>query len=262
MYIGQSRHVKRRWREHIKGNEGSVISKAIQKYGKENFEFNVIERCSRDEAFDKEEYYIKKYGTFKEGYNMTTGGDGVRGYVKTLTEEDVWNIIHDLRAGKTSEYIADKYEISVSYVNKLNLGEAWYFDGVKYPIRKSQYELTLESINKDDLLKDVATLGFKGAGIKHGMTGNGIKARCKNIGLPTKIKDIKRLYGNDEVRIKAIYKGEKLNVSTDEELAEYIVLNKLSSTDFCNVLSSVRRTLRGNRKSYLGITIEYEKESD
>lgn len=59
MYIGQSRHIERRWREHIKGNEESVISKAIQKYGKENFEFGIIEWCPKDKVFDREEYYIK-----------------------------------------------------------------------------------------------------------------------------------------------------------------------------------------------------------
>lgn len=259
MYIGQSRHIERGWREHIKGNEESVISKAIQKYGKENFEFGVIEWCPKDKVFDREEYYIKKYGTFKKGYNMTTGGDGVKGYIKILTEDDVWEIIHDLKAGKSSEYIADKYCISVGYVSKLNLGESWYFEGVEYPIRKSRYDIIIKTIDKDELLKDVATLGFKGAGIKHDMTGNGIKSRCRSVGLPTNIKDIRRLYGVDENPIKAVHKGVELDVSTEKELVEYIILNELTSTDYYSVLSSVRRTIRGDRKSYLGITMEYKK---
>lgn len=46
IYIGQSVHIKRRWAEHCKPSSDSLISKAIKKYGKDNFTFEIIEKCS------------------------------------------------------------------------------------------------------------------------------------------------------------------------------------------------------------------------
>jgi group I intron endonuclease len=41
IYIGQSKHIETRWSEHCResNQEKSLISKAIAKYGKENFIF-------------------------------------------------------------------------------------------------------------------------------------------------------------------------------------------------------------------------------
>ena len=75
-YIGQSKHIKRKWREHVNGLENSTISNAIKKYGEGNFSFEVLELCTIEELNDKEIYYIKKFKTFGKGYNMT--GNGIK----------------------------------------------------------------------------------------------------------------------------------------------------------------------------------------
>ena len=59
-YIGQSVHIERRWSEHCIPSSKSLIGKAIQKYGKENFSFQVLEECSVELLNEKEEFYIKK----------------------------------------------------------------------------------------------------------------------------------------------------------------------------------------------------------
>ena len=41
-------HIHKRWKEHCKKSSKSLISKAITKYGKENFSFEVIEECEPD----------------------------------------------------------------------------------------------------------------------------------------------------------------------------------------------------------------------
>ena len=48
-YIGQSIHIERRWEEHCLPSSTSLISKAIQKYGKTNFIFEIIEECQIDD---------------------------------------------------------------------------------------------------------------------------------------------------------------------------------------------------------------------
>lgn len=70
-----------RWKEHIhdysrEGYRDRPLYRAFTKYGIENFEFSVIEQCSDLEVNDRETYWIEYYGSFKNGYNATLGGDG------------------------------------------------------------------------------------------------------------------------------------------------------------------------------------------
>ena len=42
IYVGQSIHIETRWQEHCRPSSDSVISRAIRKYGKENFSFEIL----------------------------------------------------------------------------------------------------------------------------------------------------------------------------------------------------------------------------
>lgn len=65
------------------GKSGAIAA-AIRKYGFENFSVSLIHTCeSREEAIALEVAEIKERGTQVHGYNITAGGDGVRG----LTDE-------------------------------------------------------------------------------------------------------------------------------------------------------------------------------
>ncbi|QOJ19528.1 MAG: GIY-YIG nuclease family protein [Gammaproteobacteria bacterium] len=73
MYIGQSRNISKRWNDHLRyGN--SRIGKAIRKYGKERFYFEVLELCHPNDLNDKEIYYIGKFDSVRNGYNILPGG--------------------------------------------------------------------------------------------------------------------------------------------------------------------------------------------
>ena len=74
-YIGQSKHIERRFKEHINYNNNSVIHQAIIKYGKDNFAFDILLECPEDELDKEEQKFIKLYGSYKQGYNCTWGGD-------------------------------------------------------------------------------------------------------------------------------------------------------------------------------------------
>lgn len=83
IYIGQTRHsLKQRWRHHLhaalNGKLNGKLQQAIVKHGKESFTIGSIESgiVSIEELNAREAYYIQVYDTFKNGYNMTTGGDG------------------------------------------------------------------------------------------------------------------------------------------------------------------------------------------
>ena len=84
-YIGQSQNIETRIREHkylLRNNKyGNLkIQNAWNKYGEDNFVFEVIEECSIDELDEKEIFYIQEYDSHVNGYNNTDGGGGIRGW--------------------------------------------------------------------------------------------------------------------------------------------------------------------------------------
>lgn len=82
VYIGKTLNsIQKRWREHLIDSkkrrcEKRPLYSAINKYGEENFEIEQIEECSHDILNERECYWIEYFGSFKNGYNATVGGDG------------------------------------------------------------------------------------------------------------------------------------------------------------------------------------------
>lgn len=83
-YVGQTvKGYLNRWQGHchyanrIKSNSKSLqlIDKVIDKYGIENFKIELLERVPIDQKDKKEQFYIQKYDTYNNGYNLTIGGD-------------------------------------------------------------------------------------------------------------------------------------------------------------------------------------------
>lgn len=68
-YIGQSIHCDKRIEEHCRGKK-QFIDETIQLEGKENFTFELLEECDKNQLSEREDYYIAKYNTmFPNGYN-------------------------------------------------------------------------------------------------------------------------------------------------------------------------------------------------
>lgn len=95
VYIGQSREIHKRWIEHKttfkSKTKGTILYKAMQKYGFENFVFEIIEECQPKDLDKREIYYIKEYNSYafnepRCGYNMTKGGDGQNGWGKKVCQ--------------------------------------------------------------------------------------------------------------------------------------------------------------------------------
>ena len=83
MYIGKtSSTIEARWKEHredatCKSKKHRPLYSAIQKYGADNFIIEQLEEIPNDEiACEREIFWIEYYGSFKNGYNATKGGDG------------------------------------------------------------------------------------------------------------------------------------------------------------------------------------------
>lgn len=56
IYIGQSVRVEIRLQEHCYPSANGIIDKAIKKYGKDNFSFDIVEECSVAELNSREQY--------------------------------------------------------------------------------------------------------------------------------------------------------------------------------------------------------------
>ena len=86
MYVGQTIHEHVRYMRHKRIEGDNKFHRAIKKYGFENFTYEVIFTIDNDdrkrvkEKLDfMEHYYIRKYDSMNNGYNITAGGEGGSG---------------------------------------------------------------------------------------------------------------------------------------------------------------------------------------
>lgn len=79
-YIGQAVNVGDRWKQHIKCGLGidtpnNQLYQIMKKDGVENFKFELLEECKREDLNRKEKYWINFFKTDDFGYNMTKGNN-------------------------------------------------------------------------------------------------------------------------------------------------------------------------------------------
>ena len=80
-YIGQSVDIYKRWCDHCKCGCGMDTPKNNKLYtamledGLENFSFELLEECLKEELNKKEAFYINLYESNDYGYNITRGND-------------------------------------------------------------------------------------------------------------------------------------------------------------------------------------------
>lgn len=72
IYIGQDSYN----RDSYLGS-GKILKRKIKELGKENFKKEILCKCTSSEELDEKEiYYIKKFNTIENGYNILKGGKG------------------------------------------------------------------------------------------------------------------------------------------------------------------------------------------
>lgn len=146
-YIGQTTcSLKRRHAQHVCQNE-TYFDRALNKYGAENFELEVIEDniFDENELNDKEIYYINKFDTFNNGYNMTRGGDN-----GTKFNEEDWNKIVDLIKNTSMSFkeIGEKTGYTIYTISSINQGETFPSENETYPIRTQR---STQKFSQDDI---------------------------------------------------------------------------------------------------------------
>jgi group I intron endonuclease len=80
-YYGSSKNIEKRWKTHLnqlknKKHINSILQRAWNKYGKNNFIFEVVEVCKLENLFEVEQRYIDTCGDYNIGLKAG-GGDNI-----------------------------------------------------------------------------------------------------------------------------------------------------------------------------------------
>ena len=106
-YVGQSKNVEKRWRDHFCKGYGAMHSKlfqdAIDSQGKEGFSFQIIEECDPKDLWERERYWISE---LKPAYNTVVDGHPV-------SEETRRKISKSLVGRKPSPEIVEKRRLAI-----------------------------------------------------------------------------------------------------------------------------------------------------
>lgn len=120
IYIGiTTRTLNERWNEHrsrIEERKHCHLYAAMLKYGIEHFFIEKIdEATTKEELYQKEEYYIKLWDTQnkEKGYNMTPGGDALHSI--DLDEEEIISLY---KQKLSTRQIAELFHVSENTIRR------------------------------------------------------------------------------------------------------------------------------------------------
>jgi len=100
-YVGQTMNPERRKQEHFEKPVTQEIAEDFEWFGKEAFEFRVIDECAYRHRYIVEAYWTKRAGRKYALYNMKPGNEHVEATKKRLSE--VTSGIHNPMYGKRCE---------------------------------------------------------------------------------------------------------------------------------------------------------------
>ncbi len=131
-YIGETAKddPEKRWKQHLgtirRGAGCPALRDAVNKYGIDNFKFEVLIICFDDVRFEMEKLYIKKYNSqVPNGYNISAGGMGGNFTGRKHTPETLSRIIEKTKIYRQNnpdwyEKIREKHKQSMSKVDTGN----------------------------------------------------------------------------------------------------------------------------------------------
>ena len=145
VYIGQTTDLITRHKQHIFYDPYNVnnreynypLSRGVRKYGKDMYELIILEdNIPKEKLNEREQYWIKYYDTYWNGYNQTIGGTYPTQPI--FTEEKIDTVIKMLKDESYSyKDIIDKTGISMTHIYNINIGARRKRDDERYPIREN-----------------------------------------------------------------------------------------------------------------------------
>lgn len=192
-----------------------------------------LEECSIEKLDEREIFYISKYNTFKNGYNLTIGGDGN----KRLLLDDKYDEIKNLYlTGFSSNKIAILYNIDKATVVKI-------LKQLDVKIRTNKLNINNQELQ--ELIRDYKTgFSLRELAKRYDCSALGLKEFLIRKGVD--IRDKYNILSDNKQQEKLIADYINNNVSVDKILHSY----HCSYNTFKKILSMYNIKLKGNIKHY------------
>jgi hypothetical protein len=137
IYVGQTIiGYEVRFKKHLKqcdGKKPKKIHNTIKKYGKENFKPILLIECVTEQLNQKEIEMVEHYDTYRNGCNLTIGGETMSGYKHKLTtklkigeklkerwEKDRESILKSLKKRLPRQQLQEELEKRSDYLTQNN----------------------------------------------------------------------------------------------------------------------------------------------
>jgi len=225
VYIGQTivglaKRKEGHVNDSLANRDNNYFHNAISRYGKDNFTWEVLEKCcSKQELDEMEFHYIKQFDSFENGYNLTLGGGGMLGY--KITEEHRENL------------------------SKSHMG----YKHTKQQRAKISKALTGRSCSVETRKKlSVAKIGSKNP--MYGKTGK--DSHCYGVSPPKHVHDAKIAAISEEYVI-TFPDGEEKQI---KNLAEFCRKHNLNKGNLCSVAHGRRTHHKGFKCKKIGKSLE------
>ena len=158
LYVGQTiQTLSKRFNGHCcysktDRSNNMYIKRAIHKYGRDKFHIKLLEECPIEKLDEREIYWIAYYDSFKNGYNLTLGGNSNRFSLCKLE--------NSINIEKFKQYIIEFRPLATEVASHFGISKCSVYNLINrlndpklilnsYNPRKGK---TIEDINKDELL--------------------------------------------------------------------------------------------------------------
>ncbi len=192
-YIGSSYNINNRWNNHkaclrTNNHPSKYLQRAYNKYGKDNFIYEVLENCSENNLIQREQYWMDFHKIYlrENGYNISPTAGKTTGYKHTQEYKEKMTIFLKERISKmTSE---ERKEV-FGKGRRNNPISKEHYEKLKEGLKKSGW---LSSDRKKEITKLANFLKISKPILQYDLEGNFIsehhnaRIALENIGLKNK----------------------------------------------------------------------------
>lgn len=205
---------------------GVILTKAIEKYGKENFKKEILEVCSKEELNQKEKYWIKYYNALEDDnyYNQTEGGQNGDGWAACSRymkkhPEFAQKIYHN-NSIRVHKWLDEHPEVKQKNIQKMLTASKKFYQEhpekrkeviAKMNEKKEKWQLEHQQEHAEQIARF----------IKSGSEANSQKVQCLTTGkIFNSISEAGRYYGVPQPNISKVLKGERKSAGKHPETGE------------------------------------------
>lgn len=137
-YIGCSKNIDQRIKQHLRHLKGGYHHNKKLQSDFNNLKFNIsfemiYESNDKLDAFEKEEYFINKYDSKNNGYNLNDGGLVNKGYTQSEIAKKKASEVHSKKTGNLNSFFGKKHtEESKLKISQAKKGKPSYKRSEEY----------------------------------------------------------------------------------------------------------------------------------